>query len=86
MNEPRAERPYMPRYEILGPPRGEVCCRGRGPKSASSHPRLLGETWGGRTALARHAVWGIWHKGRLWFSSSRGSRKTRNPPPTLGAR
>jgi pyridoxine/pyridoxamine 5'-phosphate oxidase len=23
-------------------------------------------------------VWAIWHEGRLWFSSSNGSRKTRN--------
>ena len=23
-------------------------------------------------------VWGVWHEGGLWFSSSRGSRKSRN--------
>jgi hypothetical protein len=46
VNEPRAERPYMPGYGILGPPRGKVCCRSRGLKSASPHPRLLGDDVG----------------------------------------
>jgi hypothetical protein len=81
VNEPRAERPYMPGYGILGPPRGKVCCRSRGLKSASPHPRLLGDDVGAGRPPWRHAgMGGIWHEGGLWFSGSRGSRKTRNLP------
>ncbi len=46
-------------------------------KLLSSHDYWLGS---GRPDGRPHLmpVWGIWMKGALWFSSSAGSRKTRN--------
>jgi len=79
VTEPVASRPYMPGYGTL--PAGE----GRG---------LLPWSWAEERLSASHdfwlatvtpagvphlmPVWGIWQVGQLWFSSSNGSRKTRN--------
>lgn len=79
MTEPVASRPYMPGYGTV--PAGE----GRG---------LLPWSWAEERLSASHdfwlatvtpagvphlmPVWGIWQAGQLWFSSSNGSRKTRN--------
>jgi nitroimidazol reductase NimA-like FMN-containing flavoprotein (pyridoxamine 5'-phosphate oxidase superfamily) len=79
VTEPVASRPYMPGYGTL--PAGE----GRG---------LLPWSWAEERLSASHdfwlatvtpagvphlmPVWGIWQAGQLWFSSSNGSRKSRN--------
>jgi general stress protein 26 len=79
MDTPRASRPYMPGYGTLGPDQGSG---------------LLPWSWAEQRLLASrnywvasrwpdghpHAmpVWGVWHDGAFWFSSSRGSRKVRN--------
>jgi nitroimidazol reductase NimA-like FMN-containing flavoprotein (pyridoxamine 5'-phosphate oxidase superfamily) len=79
VNEPIATRPYMPGYGTL--PAGE----GSG---------LLPWLWVEERLLRSHdfwlstvtpdgaphlmPVWAVWHEGRLWFSSSNGSRKARN--------
>lgn len=77
--EPRASRPYMPGYGILGPGEG----RGLLPWSwaaerlAASHDYWLATVWpDGRP----HAmpVWGVWEEDALWFSCARKSRKARN--------
>src|ERR1700730_11298340 len=79
MNEPLVSRPYMPGYGLKGPSEG----RGLLPWSwaeerltAGRHYWLVSLWPDGRP----HAmpVWGVWHEGMLWFSSSRGSRKARN--------
>jgi PPOX class probable F420-dependent enzyme len=79
MGEPRAHRPYMPGYGIVGPDKGG----GLLPWSWAEE-RLTGSrnywvvtTWpDGRP----HAmpVWGVWDAGALWFSSGGRSRKVRN--------
>jgi hypothetical protein len=38
---------------------------------------LAGQPVAGRPA-AREPVWGMWHQDSFWFSSSKGSRKSRN--------
>jgi len=48
---------------------------------ASSHDYWLATVSEDGTAHLM-PVWALWHEGRLWFSSSNGSRKARN----LGAR
>jgi PPOX class probable F420-dependent enzyme len=79
MEVPRAERPYMPGYGIVGADEGSG---------------LLPWSWAlERINAARnfwvvtvrpdgrpHAmpVWAVWDHGALWFSSSLGSRKVRN--------
>ncbi|MFN2556658.1 MAG: pyridoxamine 5'-phosphate oxidase family protein [Nitriliruptorales bacterium] len=69
----------MPGYGILGPTEG----RGLLPWSwavqrlSASHDYWLATRWpDGRPHLM--PVWGVWHGGALWFSSSRQSRKARN--------
>ena len=77
--EPIASRPYMPGYGTLGPNEG----RGLLPWSwAEERLSKSHDYW----VATRHPdgrphvmpVWGVWHDSRLWFSCSRGSRKTRN--------
>ena len=77
--EPKASRPYMPGYGIVGPREGS----GLLPWSWAVE-RLTGSRnywvvtrWpDGRP----HAmpVWGVWDQDAFWFSSSLGSRKARN--------
>jgi len=79
VTEPRADRPHMPGYGILG--REE----GRG---------LLPWSWATERLMASHGywlatvrrdgsphvmpVWGMWHDGCVWFSCSGEARKARN--------
>ena len=79
VNVPVAARPYMPGYGTL--PAGEG-------------PGLLPWSWAQERLARSHdywlatvtpdgtphlmPVWAVWHAGRLWFSSSNGSRKARN--------
>jgi nitroimidazol reductase NimA-like FMN-containing flavoprotein (pyridoxamine 5'-phosphate oxidase superfamily) len=77
--DPVPSRPYMPGYGTLPAAEG----RGLLPWSwaeerlASSHDFWLATV---TPAGVPHLmpVWGIWQAGRLWFSSSNGSRKARN--------
>ena len=79
MAEPRASRPLMPGYGIVGADEGI----GLLPWSWAEERLLqsknfwLATRWpDGRPHVM--PVWAIWHAGALWFSSSRQSRKARN--------
>jgi nitroimidazol reductase NimA-like FMN-containing flavoprotein (pyridoxamine 5'-phosphate oxidase superfamily) len=79
MSEPAASRPHMPGYGTAPADQG----RGLLPWSwaeerlARSHDFWLATvTPGGAPHLM--PVWAVWLGGRLWFSSSNGSRKARN--------
>ena len=79
MTEPRATRPYMPGYGLLGPDEGTGLLSWQWAKEqlTSSRNYWVVSLWpDGRP----HAmpVWGLWHEGAFWFSSSKGSRKARN--------
>ncbi len=79
MDQPRASRPYMPGYGIVGPDQGS----GLLPWSWAEERLVAARNYwvASRRPDGRpHAmpVWGVWDAGALWFSSSRGSRKTRN--------
>jgi PPOX class probable F420-dependent enzyme len=76
---PAADRPFMPGYGILPADQGSglLPWAEAGRRLTVSH-----DFW---VATARpdgrpHVmpVWGVWLEGRLWFSSSLGSRKARN--------
>ena len=77
--EPKASRPYMPGYGTLGPTEGA----GLLPWSwAKERPSRSHDYWvatrrpDGRPHVM--PVWGVWHDGAVWFSSSGRSTKTRN--------
>ena len=79
MPEPTASRPHMPGYGVVGPDEG----RGLLPWSwaeerlVASHDYWLATVQpDGRPHVM--PVWGCWAEGGAWFSSSGGSRKTRN--------
>ncbi|HKA48542.1 MAG TPA: pyridoxamine 5'-phosphate oxidase family protein [Candidatus Dormibacteraeota bacterium] len=79
MTEPRASRPYMPGYGLLGPDEGTglLPWQWAEERLTSSRNYWVVSLWpDGRP----HAmpVWGLWHEGAFWFSSSKGSRKARN--------
>ena len=79
MTEPRATRPYMPGYGLLGPDEGTglLSWQWAEERLTSSRNYWVVSLWpDGRP----HAmpVWGLWHEGAFWFSSSKGSRKARN--------
>jgi Pyridoxamine 5'-phosphate oxidase len=79
MAEPRASRPYMPGYGIVGPLEGA----GLLPWSWAEE-RLLGshDYWLATAQPERgpHVMplWAVWAQDSVWFSSSNQSRKTRN--------
>jgi PPOX class probable F420-dependent enzyme len=79
MSQPRASRPYMPGYGIVGPAEG----RGLLPWSwaeerlKASHDYWVATVWpDGRPHVM--PVWGVWSHESLCFSSSLRSRKARN--------
>ena len=79
MSDPRAGRPYMPGYGIVGPDEG----RGLLPWSwaeerlIASHDYWVATVWpDGRPHVM--PVWGVWNDEAVWFSSSVRSRKARN--------
>ena len=79
MMEARASRPYMPGYGLLGPDEGTglLPWPWAEQRLTSSRNYWVVSVWpDGRP----HAmpVWGLWHEGAFWFSSSKGSRKARN--------
>jgi len=76
---PRASRPYMPDYGILGPDAGTglLPWAWAQERLAASRNYWVVSLWpGGRP----HAmpVWGVWDGAALWFSSGPRSRKARN--------
>jgi hypothetical protein len=78
-NAPRASRPHMPSYGLLGPEEG----RGLLPFSwAEERLRASRNFWVSTVSEsgAPHAmpVWCVWEDGALWFSTDGGSRKARN--------
>jgi PPOX class probable F420-dependent enzyme len=76
---PRASRPHMPGYGILGPTEGTglLPWSWAEERLARSHDYWLATTWpDGRPHVM--PVWGVWLDDALWFSSSLGSRKIHN--------
>jgi general stress protein 26 len=79
MSELRVTRPYMPGYGILPADEGSglLPWSWAEERLRTSRNFWVASVWpDGRP----HAmpVWGIWHDQAFWFSSSGGSRKTRN--------
>ncbi len=77
--EPRVSRPYMPGYGVLAADQGTGLLDWHDvePRVAASHDYWLASTWpDGRPHVM--PVWGVLLDGRLWFSTSRASRKARN--------
>ncbi len=79
IRQPAATRPYMPGYGIVPADEGT----GLLPWSWAEERLVVTRNYwvvsvwpDGRP----HAmpVWGMWHDGTFWFSSSKGSRKSRN--------
>jgi PPOX class probable F420-dependent enzyme len=76
---PHVSRPYMPGYGIAGPGEGSglLPWSWAAERLTRSRNYWVASVWpDGRP----HAmpVWGMWDDAVLWFSSSAGSRKTRN--------
>jgi hypothetical protein len=79
MKQPEADRPFMPGYGTLGPDEGGglLPWSWAEERLISSHDYWVSSRWpDGRPHLM--PVWGVWHEGALWFSSSVGSRKAKN--------
>jgi general stress protein 26 len=77
--EPVATRPFMPGYGTLpaGMGTGLLPWSWAERRLRQSHDYWLATVWpDGRPHVM--PVWGMWLDDCLWFSSSRGSRKTRN--------
>jgi len=77
MAEPRGDRPHMPGYGIATDEDGLLPWSWAEERLRTSHDYWLATT---RPDGAPHVmpVWAVWHDTALWFSCSRGSRKTRN--------
>ncbi len=79
MTEPRASRPHMPGYGVVGPSEG----RGLLPwawaqeRLVSSHDYWLATVHPGGSPHVM-PVWAVWERDAAWFSSSPQSRKARN--------
>ena len=79
MAEPRASRPHMPGYGVLGPDEGTglLPWSWAAERLAAARNYWVVSTWpDGRP----HAmpVWGVWDADCVWFSTAGGSRKARN--------
>lgn len=77
--EPVASRPWMPGYGTLAAEQGSglLPWSWAEQRLRESHDYWLATVWpDGRPHVM--PVWGMWLDQSLWFSSSRGSRKTRN--------
>ncbi len=79
MGTPRASRPFMPGYGLLGPTQGSGLLPWSWAEQQLSGSRNYWVTTV-RPDGAPHMmpVWAVWHEQALWFSSSLGSRKVRN--------
>jgi hypothetical protein len=79
MSEPGSSRPYMPGYGILPADEGAGLLPWSWAEQRLRRSRnyWLASRWpDGRPHVL--PVWGVWHDGCFWFSSSSGSRKARN--------
>ena len=79
MSDPRASRPYMPGYGIVGPTEGHglLPWSWAEERLIASHDYWVATVWpDGRPHVM--PVWGIWHDEAVWFSTSVQSRKARN--------
>jgi nitroimidazol reductase NimA-like FMN-containing flavoprotein (pyridoxamine 5'-phosphate oxidase superfamily) len=79
VSEPSSSRPYMPGYGILPADEGGGLLPWSWAEERLRRSRnyWLASRWpDGRPHVL--PVWGVWHDGCFWFSSSRGSRKARN--------
>jgi PPOX class probable F420-dependent enzyme len=79
MPEPKASRPHMPGYGMVGPLEGSglLPWTWAQDRLASSHDYWVATV---HPAGGPHVtpVWGVWSEGAAWFSSSPHSRKARN--------
>ena len=77
--QPSAERPHMPGYGVVAADEGSglLPWSWAEQRLIRSHDYWLATTWpDGRPHVM--PVWAVWLDTSLWFSCSRGSRKTRN--------
>ena len=77
--EPRASRPFMPGYGVVGPEEGSGLLPWSWAEERLAGARYywVATTWpDGRPHVT--PVWGAWHAGAAWFSCSGRSRKARN--------
>ena len=77
--QPIASRPHMPGYGIQGADEGSglLPWSWAEERLISSRNYWVVSVWpDGRPHSM--PVWGMWHEGMLWFSSSKPSRKSRN--------
>ena len=75
-SDPRATRPYMPGYGLLGPTEGSglLSWQWAHDRLVASHDYWLASSRpDGRPHLM--PVWGVWDGTALFFSSANGSRK-----------
>src|SRR5260370_39394057 len=72
-------RPYMPGYGLLpaGEGTGLLPWSGAEERLKSSRNYWLVSCWPRRRPHAM-PVWGMWHEGQVWVSSSKPSRHARN--------
>ena len=76
---PQPSRPHMPGYGILAPEEGTglLPWSWADERLHRSHDFWLATVWpDGRPHVM--PVWGVWDGSALWFSTSNGSRKSRN--------
>src|SRR5262249_45372309 len=74
---PRAKRPHMPGYGISTARKGLLPWSWALERLRDSHDYWIATPWpDGRPHVM--PGWGVWLQDALWFSSSPGSRKTRN--------
>lgn len=79
MEIPQVSRPYMPGYGIAGPEEGSglLDWSWAAERLMAARNYWVASVWpDGRPHVM--PVWGMWDDSTLWFSSSAGSRKTKN--------
>ena len=79
MATPKATRPYMPGYGLLSENEGTGLLPWSWAETRLMNSRnyWLATVWPQRRPHVM-PVWGMWQEGAFWFSSSKGSRKSRN--------
>jgi len=79
MAAPKASRPYMPGYGLLPAQQGSglLPWSWAEERLAASRNFWVATVWPQRRPHVM-PVWGMWEEGAFWFSSSKGSRKSRN--------
>lgn len=79
MAAPRSSRPYMPGYGLLPAAEGTglLPWRWAEERLAASRNYWVATVWPQRRPHVM-PVWGLWAEDAFWFSSSKGSRKSRN--------